>query len=120
MNGRRVLVLVAFGGFFGALSRHAISLVFPAAFPWGTLAVNVLGCFLLGLVVYETRTRGRIPAAARLFVSTGFISSFTTYSTFAGDTLALAPRLAALNIAANYGLGFLAVLCAREVVRWRS
>lgn len=120
MNSRRVLVLVATGGFFGALSRYVISLALPEAFPWGTLTVNVLGCFALGLVVYETPARGRIPAAVRLFVSTGFISSFTTYSTFAGDTLALDPRLAVLNIAANYGLGFLAVLSAREVVRWRS
>lgn len=120
MNGRRALVLVAAGGFFGALSRHAVSLVVPDVFPWGTLLVNVAGSFLLGLIVYEIATRGRIPDAARLFVSTGFVSSFTTYSTFAGETVALDPQLAALNVVGNYALGFAAVVLAREVTRWRS
>lgn len=117
---RRAAALVAVGGFAGALSRHAVSVVLPETFPWGTLAVNVLGAFLLGVFVYETAARGRISDTTRWVVSTGFLSSFTTYSTFASETMALAPRLAAANVAASYGLGFLAVVVAREVVRWRS
>lgn len=117
---RRAAVLVAAGGFFGALSRHAVALGLPGGFPWGTLAVNVAGAFLLGLVVWGAAERGRISAAARRFVATGFLSSFTTYSTFAAETTALEPRLAAANVVANYGLGLLAVLVAREVLRWRS
>ncbi|MEF8806689.1 fluoride efflux transporter FluC [Natronomonas sp.] len=116
----RNATLVALGGFAGALCRHAVSVALSETFPWGTLAVNVVGAFLLGLVVYETAASGRIPDAARLLLSTGFLSSFTTYSTFAWETVALSPRLAALNVVANYALGFLAVLLAREVVGWRS
>ena len=119
---RRNAALVAAGGFAGAASRHGVTLVLPAAFsfPWGTLAVNVVGSFLLGVVVYGTETRGGIPARARLVVSTGFVSSFTTYSTFAAETVELAPALAAVNVAGNYALGLLAVFLARTVVRWRS
>ena len=117
---RRAAALVALGGFAGATSRYAISTVFPAAFPWGTLTVNVVGCFLLGYVVYAVEERGPISDRLRLLISSGFVSSFTTYSTFAGETVALDPTFAALNVVGNYTLGFFAVLLAREVVRWRS
>lgn len=116
----RAALLVAAGGFAGALSRYAVALVLSAPFPWGTLVVNVVGAFALGLAVYATTTRDRVSEKARLLVSTGFISSFTTYSAFAGETIALDPTLAALNIAGNYALGFFAVLLARGVIRWRS
>ena len=116
----RAAALVAAGGFVGAVSRHAVALALPAAFPWGTLAVNVVGAFLLGLVVYETLNRGRLSAAARTFVATGFLSSFTTYSTFASETVGLTPTLAAANVVANYALGGAAVLFARGVIRWHS
>ena len=117
---RRGTLLVAAGGFFGAVSRHGVSVVLPESFPWGTLVVNVCGAFILGLVVYTTRTDGGVSDGVRLVFSTGFISSFTTYSTFAGETVSLNPTLAAVNIVGNYALGFLAVLLAREVIRWRS
>lgn len=117
---RRAGALVAVGGFAGALSRHAVAVVLPATFPWGTLTVNVVGAFLLGVFVYETAAHGRISDTTRWVVSTGFLSSFTTYSTFASETVALSPTLAGVNVAANYGLGLLAVLLARGVVRWRS
>lgn len=117
---RRAAALVAVGGFAGAISRHGVAIALPEAFPWGTLAVNVAGCFLLGLVVYGVRERGPISNRVRLVISTGFISSFTTYSTFAGETVGLDPPLAALNVGLNYALGLLAVLLARAVIRWRS
>ena len=52
---RRAALLVASGGFAGALSRHAVAAVLAESFPWGTLAVNVVGAFALGLFVYGTR-----------------------------------------------------------------
>lgn len=116
----RSALLVCVGGFVGALSRHGIAVLLPAPFPWGTLVVNVVGAFGLGLVVYRTTLRGGVSERVRLVAATGFLSSFTTYSTFAGETLALGPRLAALNVVANYALGFSAVLLARGVIRWRS
>lgn len=117
---RRAIVLVAAGGFFGALSRYGVATVLPGTFPWETLLVNVCGAFLLGLIVYTTGMDGHVSDRIRLVFSTGFISSFTTYSTFAGETISLQPTLAAVNIVGNYALGFLAVLSAREVIRWRS
>jgi len=108
---------VAIGGFAGALCRHAVAVVLPASFPWGTLAVNVVGAFALGLLAYHTRADEVLSDRARLVASTGFVSSFTTYSTFAGETVALDPALAALNVVGTYAFGFAAVLLARGVTR---
>ena len=116
----RSVALVGVGGFAGATSRYAVATALPTAFPWGTLAVNVAGAFLLGLLVYGTSELRRIPETARLVVATGFLSSFTTYSAFAAETVALSPVFAAGNVAANYALGLLAVAVARWVVLWRS
>ena len=116
----RSVALVGVGGFAGATSRYAVATALPTAFPWGTLAVNVAGAFLLGLLVYGTSELRRIPETARLVVATGFLASFTTYSTFAAETVALSHAAAAVNVAATYALGFLAVVLACGVVRWRS
>mgnify|MGYP006281434297 CR=1 len=113
-------VLIATGGFLGAVLRHAVAVAFPAAFPWGTLLANVSGTFLLGLLLYERHIADRLSAETRLVAGTGFCSSFTTYSTFAVETTQLSPELAALNVGANYALGFLAVLLGQVVARWVS
>ncbi|WP_132056871.1 fluoride efflux transporter FluC [Halorussus amylolyticus] len=113
----RPLLLVAVGGFAGAVARHAVAVALPAGFPWGTLAVNVAGSFALGVVLYEVRLTGRLTPELRLLVGTGFLSSFTTYSTFAVETAALSPTFAVANVGANYALGFAAVLAGRAVVR---
>lgn len=119
MDARRVetLALIAVGGVGGAVARHAVALALPGAFPWGTLAANVTGAFLLGVLLYEERLGGVLSRETRLVAGTGFLSSFTTYSTFAGETVALSPVLAVANVAATYALGFLAVLAGRGVVR---
>ncbi|MFC7235097.1 fluoride efflux transporter FluC [Halosegnis marinus] len=118
------LALVAGGGAAGAVCRHAVALAadatLPAGFPFGTLAANVLGAFLLGVLLYERRLRDAVPARVRLVAGTGFLSSFTTYSTFAAETAALPPALAAGNVAATYALGFLAVVGGRAVAGWLS
>lgn len=113
----RPLVLVAVGGFAGATARYGVGVALPAVFPWGTLAVNVVGSFVLGILFYEAKLLGRLGPKMRLLAGTGFLSSFTTYSTFAAETASLAPKVAVLNVAANYGLGLLAVLAGRALVR---
>ncbi|RBI64666.1 chromosome condensation protein CrcB [halophilic archaeon] len=110
------VLLVAVGGFVGATLRHVVAVALPGGFPWGTLAVNVAGSFALGVLLYEARLADLLSAETRLVVGTGFLSSFTTYSTFAVQTASLSPRLAVANVAANYVLGLLAVLSARRVV----
>jgi CrcB protein len=112
------LLLIAVGGFAGAILRHLLAVTLPTAtLPWGTLAANVLGAFALGVLLYEARLTGMLSPETRLVVGTGFLSSFTTYSTFAVETAGLAPRFAAANVAANYVLGFLAVVCGRWVAQ---
>lgn len=112
------LALVGVGGFAGAALRHAVAATLPGGFPWGTLAVNVLGSFALGVLLYEARLVGALSADTRLVLGTGFLSSFTTYSTFAVQTAALSPPVAAANVGANYALGAAAVVAGRHVARW--
>ena len=71
--------LVAFGGFVGAILRYSVGLAFPAF--TGTLVANVVGSFVLGVLVSTTATE-----RTRLLLGTGILSSFTTYSTFAVET----------------------------------
>ncbi|WP_128477357.1 fluoride efflux transporter FluC [Halorussus pelagicus] len=111
------LLLVAVGGFAGAVLRHAVALALPDGVPWGTLAVNVAGSFALGALLFEATVSGRLGRETRLLVGTGFLSSFTTYSTFALQTASLSPKLAVVNVAANYAFGFLAVVAGRTAVR---
>ena len=113
-------LFVAVGGFAGAVARHGVAVALPGGFPWGTLAANVAGSFALGALLYEARLLGRFGERTRLLVGTGFLSSFTTYSTFALQTAALSPAMAVANVAANYALGFAAVLAGRTAVRRAS
>ena len=108
-EGLTAAALVAVGGFVGAASRFALDAlavtlagtVLPV--PPGTLTVNVLGSFALGVLSLALR-RPRV----RLLLTTGALSSFTTYSTFAAETASLGPVAGALNVVATYALGFLA------------
>jgi CrcB protein len=110
------VLLVAVGGFAGAVLRHAVAAALPGGFPWGTLAVNVAGSFALGGLLFEAELAGRLSAETRLVLGTGLLSSFTTYSTFAVQTASLSPTLAVANVSANYALGFAAVLAGRAAV----
>ena len=112
------LLLIAVGGFLGAVLRHAVAVGLPAGtLPWGTLAANVLGSFALGVLLYEAHLAGVLSAETRLVIGTGFLSSFTTYSTFAVETAGLVPELAVANVVLNYVLGFTAILGGRWVAR---
>lgn len=114
----REVLLVALGGALGStarfLSATAMTRLYPA-FPFGTLLVNVLGCFLMGMLAGWTSDR-----TLRAALGVGMLGGFTTFSAFGGDTLALAQggslRLAAINVIANVGLGLLAVWAGRAVV----
>lgn len=112
------LILLALGGFTGAIARYWVSVTLPAEFPVGTLVANGLGTFLLAILLYDYRIADHLRPETRLLLGTGFCSSFTTYSTFAAETISLAPELAAANVLLNYGCCIIAVLAGRFVTRW--
>ncbi len=86
------LGLVALGGATGAVARYWLSgLVYRLTgpgFPWGTLVVNLLGCFAIGIVVVALESTLQSPAI-RAAVAIGFLGAFTTFSTYSYEALAL-------------------------------
>jgi CrcB protein len=80
------LILIGLGGFAGAISRYLVDGLVSdrtgGAFPWGTLAVNATGSFLLGLLFAMTAERAIFPAEIRSPVMIGFIGAYTTFSTY--------------------------------------
>ncbi|GAA0265388.1 CrcB family protein [Halobacterium noricense] len=109
-----VLALVAVGGFAGANLRYAVSLLAPGL-P-GTLVVNATGSLALGVLVYVAADSDALGERAQRLLGTGFLSSLTTYSTFAVQTAGVSPELMVANVAANYLLGFLGVVAGRALV----
>ncbi|ADB59273.1 Camphor resistance CrcB protein [Haloterrigena turkmenica DSM 5511] len=110
------LALIAVGAFAGAILRFlAMGLGSDVR---AILAVNALGSAALGFIVYEAEYAGLLGRRSRLFLSTGLLSSLTTYSTFAIQTaLAADPVVLAAIVAGNYGFGFAGVLAGRTVAR---
>ena len=102
------LVLVAIGGAIGASLRHLVNLaalrVVGAGFPWGTLAVNVVGSFAMGVFIELLARRFNASNELRLFVATGILGGFTTFSAFSLDFAVLWQRGEILP-AFGYALG---------------
>ena len=110
-------MLIGLAGLTGTLCRYWLSgLVarrYGEAFPWGTLAVNVAGCFLAGLLFFTLRERVDAGETARAVVLVGLLGGFTTFSSYGLQTFALlregALGYALLNVAASNLLGLLMV-----------
>jgi CrcB protein len=121
----RSFLLVGIGGFAGSVLRYWLSLFVGqhviSAFPFGTFIVNVIGCFLIGLLVGLSDRGSLISPDARLFLATGFCGGFTTFSTFSHESMALLKDGELLFLAANVGLsvaaGFLATYLGTVLVR---
>ncbi len=100
------IALVMVGGSLGALSRYGISTlagaIWGTGFPWGTLIVNLSGCFLIGLAfAFADRGLRIMNPSVRLFFMTGFLGALTTFSTYALETVNAARGHALLVTAAN-------------------
>lgn len=110
-SGLAHALLVAAGGFCGAVSRYAVSAWFAARvrslFPYGTFAINIAGSFALGWLAGAHAAQ-----PAYLLIGTGFMGAFTTFSTLKTESVQLAQRGAwgafALYLGASYGVGFTA------------
>lgn len=119
------VLLVFVGGGLGAVSRYGTTLLagrlWGAAFPWGTLIVNLVGCFLIGMafaLVEEGRFGG---PSLRLFFMTGFLGGLTTFSTYSLECVTFAqagvPWTTLANLAVNNAGGLALVLAGMWVVR---
>jgi CrcB protein len=110
-------VLVALGAALGAplryLADRAVQARLGSRFPWGTFAVNVVGCLVLGAVAGS----GSAPAGVVALVGTGFCGALTTYSTFSWETLRLAEE-GEWWWSAGYVLGSTAVGLGAAAVGW--
>jgi len=111
------LTVLAAAGAAGTLARVGISTWVGragAAFPFGTLAVNLLGCLAFGLVWAIAERSVEHAEALRVYVLWGFMGAFTTFSTFAFDSSVMLARreawFLAANLAAQNGLGILLVI----------
>ncbi len=106
------VVLIGVAGAMGALARYALgTVVGPRTFPYVTLSINVVGSFLLGLVLTVSVAR-RWPPDVSIPIAVGFLGAFTTFSTFTWETITLGrtDRLSAAfaYTALSLALGFLA------------
>lgn len=115
------LLLIGTGGFFGAVSRYGVSQIFPATkLHLGTLAVNLVGCLLIG-IAFGFLEREAITRPAQLLLVTGFLGGFTTYSAFGLDTLKMihdgAYTDALLYVGASAVLGIALVAAGFEIAK---
>ena len=112
------ILLVGLGGALGSAARYLVSgwvqaVTKSADFPYGTLTVNVVGCFVIGLLAELAASRGVFTSEARAFIFIGILGGFTTFSSFGNETFNLAHSgemaSALVNVGANVIIGLLAV-----------
>jgi len=119
-------LLIAGGSAVGGCARYAIAgLVvnrWGAVFPWGTLVVNVTGCFAMGLVMVVALERFQLDPRWRLLLAVGFCGGYTTFSTFAYETAKLVEArdwlLAAAYVVGSNVAGLAALWCGQALARW--
>lgn len=124
----REILIVGAAGALGAMARYAVSgwayELAGTRLPWGTLTVNVAGCFLLGLLMHVSIATTLVPPTWRLALATGFLGALTTFSTFSYETVRELERgswgAAGANVALNLALGlpatWLGLVIARRMV----
>ena len=100
------ILIIGMGGFLGAVSRHFVSGLAQKIsnnpfFPYGTITVNIIGCFFIGLIAALVQNKGYFGPNARLFIMVGVIGGFTTFSTFSNETFSLMSDGQFLSAAAN-------------------
>lgn len=117
----RNFLLVALGGALGSVLRHAASLIIPAKhFPWPTLAVNIAGSFLIGLILALSTKEESFLYNWKLFLATGICGGFTTFSAFSQENMELLQNgkylLALTYIVVSIVLGIVAVFLGFKLV----
>ena len=105
----RKILLIGVGGFVGSILRYFVSgyvqqLTRSAGFPYGTLVVNIAGCFIIGFLSQLADTRGFFTAESRIFAFIGILGGFTTFSAFGNETMNLLRGGENLTAFANIGI----------------
>jgi CrcB protein len=120
------VLLVGVGGLLGAVLRYLVGTWVQAAagggFPYGTLTVNAVGCFIIGLVAGLAEARQPLSTGGQAFLVVGLLGGFTTFSAFGIDTIRLfrdGDVLAgAFNVALQVAVGLSAVGIAFGLAQW--
>ena len=120
----KIILFIGTGSFIGGISRYLLSLLIhsktTSLFPLSTLIVNVIGCFLIGIVI-GFFDKGQLSHEWKLFLATGILGGFTTFSAFSNETIVLFKEgytgYALLYIAASVILGLLATYCAYLLIK---
>ena len=120
----KILLLVGTGGFIGSALRYYTSQFIQgklfSTFPYGTLGVNVIGCFIIG-VLFALAEKGNLAYEWRLFLATGICGGFTTFSAFSIETISLFREgqlhSAFLYIAASVLLGLAATFAGISLTK---
>ncbi|AMM51740.1 hypothetical protein TH61_11905 [Rufibacter sp. DG15C] len=121
----KMILAIGLGSFLGGISRYLLSLAIQTkvgtSFPFGTLGVNLIGCFLIGLV-FGLAEKGNLSNEWRLFLATGVLGGFTTFSAFSYETVALLRdgqlAYAATYIAASVVIGLLATFAGLSIPKF--
>jgi fluoride exporter len=119
----QIALAVFVGGGIGAFGRYVVGLMaaanFGAGFPWGTLGVNILGSFLIGLLAQVLPPMDSGGSMARLFLITGVLGGFTTFSAFSLESLQLMQRGEA-GLALAYILASVFVSIGAAALGWSA
>lgn len=119
------IFIVLIGGFFGSICRYMVSGWFPShsGFPIATMLINIVGCFLLGWLLTTLKSNKNKHLFISLLFGTGFISSFTTFSTFTIETIQLLEDqlyiFAIVYVCASILLGILAAYIGYKLVAFK-
>lgn len=121
------VIFVALGGALGSVLRYLLgtwtqSVSKSIDFPYGTLTVNLIGCFVIGILAHLAESRDVFTLESRAFVFIGILGGFTTFSSFGNDTVNLVRDGESWNALANVGanviLGLILVWLGRTVAYW--
>ncbi|WP_421694640.1 fluoride efflux transporter CrcB [Aestuariivirga sp.] len=120
-----IVLWVAIGGGIGAAARYGVNVwagrIFGGVFPWHTLIVNVLGCFIMGLLTGLMAMKLNLGQEMRAFLTTGILGGFTTFSAFSLDFVFLVERKATLAagayLAASVLFSLIAVFAGLNLIR---
>jgi CrcB protein len=122
-----MLVAIAVGGAVGALGRHfvnvAMETLLGAGFPWGTVTVNIVGSFLMGVLFHVLAVSWNVSPEIRALLTVGVLGAFTTFSTFSLDVVRMYERdeilltgiYIAVSVLASIGALFIGLRLARVV-----